>query len=209
VRASSGRERGGRCSAFIERGEEREREGRRGGGNGRQWPLMVAITPLRERGRGGEGEETAAVSGSGSARPGAGSGAVSTAMRGGACPRARRWRLGDKGERRGGPRVGPTCHRDTAGRGGAAVGWAPNGPNSARVRVFRICFSFSFIFLLKNINKYIFLKKSKNHNNYSKIIYNQDIYFWTNISILINWIFNMKKILLNIQKSYMSKQKLF
>jgi hypothetical protein len=34
VRASSGRERGGRCSAFIERGEEREREGRWGGGNG-------------------------------------------------------------------------------------------------------------------------------------------------------------------------------
>jgi hypothetical protein len=28
VRASSGRERGGRCLAFIERGEEREREGR-------------------------------------------------------------------------------------------------------------------------------------------------------------------------------------
>jgi hypothetical protein len=34
VTASSGKERGGRCSAFIERGEEREREGHRGGGNG-------------------------------------------------------------------------------------------------------------------------------------------------------------------------------
>jgi hypothetical protein len=57
---------------------------------------------------------------------------------------------------------------------------------------------FVFSFLFKNINKYIF-RNSKNHNNYSKIIYNQDIYFWTNISILINWIFNMKEILLNIK----------
>jgi hypothetical protein len=48
----------GRCSAFIERGEEREREGHRGGGNGRQWPLMAAAIngAIREnvgRGRGG------------------------------------------------------------------------------------------------------------------------------------------------------------
>ena len=47
--------------------DERERVGRRGGGNGRQWPSMAAITPLRERGRGhvGEGEEEPAASGSG------------------------------------------------------------------------------------------------------------------------------------------------
>jgi hypothetical protein len=32
-------------------------------------------------------------------------------------------------------------------------------------------FSFSFLFLFKNINKFIF-KNSKNHNNYTKIIYN-------------------------------------
>jgi hypothetical protein len=81
VRASSGRERGKRCSTFIERGEEREREGRRGGGNGRQWPLMAAITPLRERGCGREREETTAVFGLGSARSGVGSSVVSTAPR--------------------------------------------------------------------------------------------------------------------------------
>jgi hypothetical protein len=175
---------------------------------------MVAITPLRERGRDGEGEETTAISSSGSARPGAGSGAVSmeqrgAGVRGRTCPRARRQRrLRAEGERREARGWAPRAIERKRGGGGRVAGWAPNGPNSARVRVFRIYFFFFFSFLFKNINKYIF-KNSKNHNNYSKIIYNQDIYFLTNISILINWIFNMKEILLNIQKSNMSKQKLF
>jgi hypothetical protein len=43
VRASSGRERGGRCSTFIERGEEREREGRR------CWELVLKCFELRTR----------------------------------------------------------------------------------------------------------------------------------------------------------------
>jgi hypothetical protein len=103
---------------------------------------------------------------------------------------------GEEREERGGPRVGPRAIERKRGGGGRLAGWSPNGPNSARVRVFRICF-FIFLFYSKILIN-IFFKNSKNHNNYSKIIYNQDIYFWTNISILINWIFNMKEILLNI-----------
>jgi hypothetical protein len=67
--------------------------------------------------------------------------------------RARRARApsggGMRRKRRGGPRVGPTCHREKEGRGWAAGRLAPNGPNSARVRVFRICF-----FLFFSIKKY-------------------------------------------------------
>jgi hypothetical protein len=138
VRASSGRQRGGRCSAFIERGEEREREGRRGGGNGRQWPLMAAITPLRERGCRGEGEEEAGVGfrcrggrrarrglagvcgvgrGVGARRRDAGTGVEP----GGGGARGRRK------ERNGLGRAPPTIERreGIGGRGG----WAANGPN--------------------------------------------------------------------------------
>jgi hypothetical protein len=45
----------------------------------------------------------------------------------------------------------------------------PNGPNRP-AWVSRV-FVFSFLFSIKNINKYIF-QNSKNHNNYTKIIYN-------------------------------------
>jgi hypothetical protein len=99
--------------------------------------------------------------------------------------------------------MGPTCHRERGGEEVGAAGWLGfSGPKWPTRLGFR---PFFFSFLFENINKYIF-KNSKNHNNYTKIIYNKNIYFWTNISILINWIFNIKEILLNIQKSNMSKQ---
>jgi hypothetical protein len=70
------------------------------------------------------------------------------------------WRRQEEGEER--PGRAPCAIERKRGGGGRPVGWAPNGPNSTRVRVFRIC-SFLFLFfsfLFKNINKYIF-KNSK------------------------------------------------
>jgi hypothetical protein len=137
----SERARGGRCSAFIERGLERERVGRRGGGNGRQWPLMATIMPLKERGRGGEGEEngrpfpmhegeegTRGRLGGATAWPGAhGCGAVARAR----C--ARQWRRSQRERREREEAVGGAQPSVRGGRGrgsgeatsGAGVGLAP------------------------------------------------------------------------------------
>jgi hypothetical protein len=63
---------------------------------------------------------------------------------------------GEEREERGGPRVGPRAIERKRGGGGRLAGWSPNGPNSARVRVFRICF-FIFLFYSKILIN-IFLK---------------------------------------------------
>jgi hypothetical protein len=141
-----------RCSAFIERGEEREREGRRGGGNGHQWPLMAAITPLKERGHGGgrEGDDGFGFR--------LGDERTCTARCGGG---ARAWRRCSQGEKRGRREEArgwaPRAIERKRGGGGRLAGWAPNGPNSARVRVFRICF-FIFLFYSKILINIFFLK---------------------------------------------------
>jgi hypothetical protein len=46
-----------------------------------------------------------------------------------------------------------------------------DGPNWPMTRVRVLVFLFFFSILFENINKYIF-KNSKNHNNYTTIIYN-------------------------------------
>jgi hypothetical protein len=123
---------------------ERRGEGERGTPGRRKWPSMAingGHNAIKERGRGGGregdgdfgfwlGDERMGVPGSGAGRaPGGGA--------------AR----GEEREERGGPRVGPRAIERTRGGGGRLAGWAPNGPNSARV--FRICF-----FLFFSIQKY-------------------------------------------------------
>jgi hypothetical protein len=82
---------------FIERGEEREREGRRGRGNHRQWPLMAAITQLRGENVGSGGGEETTFFGHGAVVGGAGSGAWH-----GARARRRVLRAGARGQHAGG-----------------------------------------------------------------------------------------------------------
>jgi hypothetical protein len=92
-----------------------------------------------ERTRGGEGEETTTVSGSGSAQLGAGSGAVSTARARETWARVpQRTATAADGRRRGEEVRGGALRaiESTWGGGGRLAGWAPNGPNLARVRVF-------------------------------------------------------------------------
>jgi hypothetical protein len=60
------------------------------------------------------------------------------------------WRRQEEGEER--PGRAPCAIERKRGGGGRPAGWAPNGPNSTRVRVFRIC-SFLF-FLFFSIQKY-------------------------------------------------------
>jgi hypothetical protein len=70
-----------------------------------------------------------------------------------------------EGEEKGGP-GGPHLAVRGSGRGnGARPAGSLVGPRLG------LGFYFLFSFLFKNINKYIF-KNSKNHNNYTKIIYN-------------------------------------
>jgi hypothetical protein len=118
--------------------------------NGHQWR---PLTPLSEGGRGGGRGGVAVVSGFGGGEraPGwLGWGRGAAAREGG--------RRGEGAGRahapeKGGARVRSGRLMGLVGRLGLGLG-----------------FPFSFLFYLKNINKYI-LKISKNHNNYTIIIY--------------------------------------
>jgi hypothetical protein len=121
------------------------------------------MAPLgRERGGGGT-ERVAAVSDSGGGRARGRPGARGARTRHG-CGAGKERR---EGEERGAGWAPPGGERDGSG----------NGARPARPLVGRrlglrfVSFLFFFSFLFKNINKYIF-KNSKNHNIYTKIIYN-------------------------------------
>jgi hypothetical protein len=105
---------------------ERRGEGERGAPRRRKWPLMAAITPLRERGRGGgrgRGNDDGFWLGVGSAGCGVGRGLDGAGARDvGARAPAHGDGGGWEAKGRGGPWVGPTCHREKEGRGWAA-GW--------------------------------------------------------------------------------------
>jgi hypothetical protein len=143
-RGSSGREIGGSSVAFIERGEERERESR-GGTAGLQchqwrWPLTRSLMTSvngrewreREKGkRSGGGERARART-------------------------SRRGRTARPGRRRGALTGGP--RQSVRERGGemGAHGWALVGRFGRLGLGFSFFSFFFFSFLFKNINKYIF-----------------------------------------------------
>jgi hypothetical protein len=58
-----------------------------------------------------------------------------------------------------------------------------------------------------NVNTYI--NNLKIHNNYSKIIYKYNIYFWPNNYYIIYFDFHLRRNAIKYPKSIMSKQKLF
>jgi hypothetical protein len=151
-RVNSGRERGGSSVAFIERERERRRRHREGENGRPSTPLMASVSPLMERERGREREkerwrfpargEASSVS--------QGRGHTERARGDTTARMARRWWRGreKEGERSG--RAHAPEKRGARARGGRMMGLV------GRLGLSLGFPFFSFSFLFKNINKYIF-----------------------------------------------------
>jgi hypothetical protein len=167
----------GRSSAFYRarEGEERAPGKRNDRLQRHQWrrPLTAPLGRTwgeRERQTVVFGSREGERAGQGTARawtPRGGRGSSARASRGrGRALRRRR----DQGKERKVPGRAPPAIERKRGGGGRLAGWAPSGPNSARVRFSEFVFFFlsPFLFLFKNINKSIF----KSSKKITKIIYN-------------------------------------